>query len=163
MKGVIYCENCLADRLEGMQPAIAPPAARSGSRRPGYAGSGPNPALAGILGGIFPFGVGAVYSGQYAKGLAHLVIFVLLVWGESVIDNGGIRHDASAWASPSFTSSRSLMRCAPPRPSRWGSHPPIRSDWPGVWGRRKGSAGSACATGTSGDATQPRFPRGPWC
>ena len=34
-------------------------------------GSGPNPALAGILGAI-PFGVGAVYNGQYAKGLAHL-------------------------------------------------------------------------------------------
>jgi hypothetical protein len=42
--------------------------------------SGPNPALAGLLGAI-PFGVGAVYNGQYAKGLAHLVIFILLVVG----------------------------------------------------------------------------------
>jgi hypothetical protein len=47
------------------------------------AGSGPNPALAGILAGIFPFGVGAVYTGQYAKGLAHLVVFTLLVLGAS--------------------------------------------------------------------------------
>jgi hypothetical protein len=46
--------------------------------------------VAGILAGFFPFGVGAVYCGQYAKGLAHLVIFTLLVWGESVIQNDGI-------------------------------------------------------------------------
>jgi hypothetical protein len=44
-------------------------------------GSGPNPTVAGILAGFFPFGVGAVYTGQYAKGLAHLAIFVLLIAG----------------------------------------------------------------------------------
>jgi hypothetical protein len=44
---------------------------------------GPNPALAGILAGFFPFGVGAVYCGQYAKGLAHLIIFTLLIVGSS--------------------------------------------------------------------------------
>ena len=27
VKGVIYCENCLADRLQGVQPAVLPPAA----------------------------------------------------------------------------------------------------------------------------------------
>lgn len=79
VRGVIYCENCLAARLEGVQPPATPPA-------PGYPPaapmSGPNPALAGILGAI-PFGVGAVYNGQYAKGLAHLVIFSLLVIGAS--------------------------------------------------------------------------------
>ena len=32
-------------------------------------------------GGFFPIGVGAVYTGQYAKGLAHLVIMVLLILG----------------------------------------------------------------------------------
>jgi len=45
--------------------------------------SGPNPAVAGILAGFFPIGVGAVYAGQYAKGLAHLVIAVLLIVGQS--------------------------------------------------------------------------------
>ena len=45
--------------------------------------TGPNPALAGILAGFFPFGVGAVYCSQYAKGLAHLVIMVLLIIGVS--------------------------------------------------------------------------------
>jgi hypothetical protein len=92
VKGVIYCENCLADRLQGVQPPALPPAAGfvSSPSAPVTPGSGPNPAVAGILAGFFPFGVGAVYCGQYAKGLAHLVIFTLLVWGESVIDNGGV-------------------------------------------------------------------------
>jgi Domain of unknown function (DUF5668) len=85
VQGVIYCETCLAARLEGVQPPIPPPA-------PGFvpaagpattASAGPNPALAGVLAGFFPFGVGAVYTGQYAKGLAHLVIFTLLVLGAS--------------------------------------------------------------------------------
>jgi hypothetical protein len=92
VKGVIYCENCLADRLQGVQPAALPPAAGfvSSAPAPIVPSSGPNPALAGILAGFFPFGVGAVYCGQYAKGLSHLVIFTLLVWGESVTDNAGI-------------------------------------------------------------------------
>jgi len=50
-------------------------------------GSGPNPALAGILGAI-PFGVGAIYCGQYAKGLAHMIIFTLLVWGANTAHGG---------------------------------------------------------------------------
>lgn len=76
--GVIYCENCLAARLEGVQPqaAVGFVAPAAGPIQPT---SGPNPAVAGILAGFFPFGVGAVYTGQYAKGLAHLGIFVFLV------------------------------------------------------------------------------------
>jgi hypothetical protein len=64
-----------------------PPGAAPGYVAPAYgapparASSGPNPALAGILAGFFPFGVGAVYTGQYAKGLAHLLIFVGLILG----------------------------------------------------------------------------------
>ena len=84
--GVIYCESCLAARLEGVQPNVAPPAAGFAPGAPAVvpvAVGGPNPALAGVLAGFFPFGVGAVYTGQYAKGLAHLVIFTLLVLGAS--------------------------------------------------------------------------------
>lgn len=82
--GVIYCETCLAARLEGVQPNVPPPAAGFVPIAPaGVSVTGPNPALAGILAGLFPFGVGAVYTGQYAKGLAHLVIFTLLVLGAS--------------------------------------------------------------------------------
>jgi hypothetical protein len=84
VRGVIYCENCLAARMEGTQPSGGPP-------MPVYAqpvppGSGPNPTVAGILAGFFPFGVGAVYTSQYAKSLAHLLIFVGLIWG---MDHGG--------------------------------------------------------------------------
>jgi hypothetical protein len=70
----------------GFTPAAPSPAA-SGQVPPPPplgAGSGPNPAVAGILAGFFPFGVGAVYTGQYAKGLAHLAIFGLLVAGCNV-------------------------------------------------------------------------------
>ena len=76
--GIAYCENCLAERVTGS----APSSPYSASAAPIAPSSGPNPGLAGILGAI-PFGVGAVYNGQYAKGLAHLVIFILLVVGAS--------------------------------------------------------------------------------
>src|SRR5579864_900235 len=91
VRGVIYCESCLAARMEGSTPAafvppvqtIYPPA---GSASPGPRpplNTGPNPAVAGILAGFFPIGVGAVYTGQYAKGLSHLVVMVLLILGVS--------------------------------------------------------------------------------
>jgi TM2 domain-containing membrane protein YozV len=82
VKGVIYCENCLAERLAGVQPVVGQPV--SGVvpvGTPVAPSTGPNPAVAGILAGFFPFGVGAVYTGQYAKGLAHLLIFVGLIIG----------------------------------------------------------------------------------
>src|SRR5258708_6691712 len=54
---------------------------------PPGSGSGPNPTVAGILAGFFPFGVGAVYTGQYAKGLAHLAVCALLISGASAADS----------------------------------------------------------------------------
>jgi hypothetical protein len=99
VRGVIYCESCLAARMEGTASAAGyvPPSAgfvspaqtvypSAGSfaaapRQP--MNSGPNPGIAGILAGVFPIGVGAVYTGQYAKGLAHLVVMVLLILGVS--------------------------------------------------------------------------------
>jgi hypothetical protein len=96
VRGVIYCEACLAARLEGTAPPVpgfVPPQAapQTGYQQfmdqglgvkvaPGPS-SGPNPAVAGILAGFFPFGVGAVYTGQYSKGLTHLVIAVLMIIG----------------------------------------------------------------------------------
>jgi hypothetical protein len=88
VRGVIYCEACLAARMEGTAPAagFVPPnpnvyPAMGASMPAPRPSSGPNPAVAGILAGFFPFGVGAVYCSQYAKGLAHLLIFALLVFG----------------------------------------------------------------------------------
>jgi Domain of unknown function (DUF5668)/B-box zinc finger len=97
VRGVVYCEPCLAARLEGAPPpaGFVPPQTppQTGYQQfmdqglglkvqPGPA-SGPNPTVAGMLAGIFPFGVGAVYCSQYAKGLSHLVIFVLMILGLS--------------------------------------------------------------------------------
>ena len=89
VKGVIYCEDCLGAKMAGtVPPTAAAFAPGTAAPPPGFApatpaasgSSGPNPALAGILGAI-PLGIGAVYNGQYAKGLAHLVIFMFLVYG----------------------------------------------------------------------------------
>ncbi len=106
VQGVAYCEQCLAERLGAVHPpqaASAPYVAPAVYAGQPVAASGPNPALAGILGAI-PFGVGAVYNGQYAKGLGHLVIFVLLVVGASFKRRfvpDGLRHRDS------------LFRCLP--------------------------------------------------
>ena len=91
VRGVIYCEDCLGAKMEGVPAgtagfvagkfAPAPSGQVPPPPPPPGASSGPNPTVAGILAGFFPFGVGAVYTGQYAKGLAHLAIFGLLVAG----------------------------------------------------------------------------------
>jgi len=86
VRGVVYCEPCLAARLEGTAPAagFVPPQAVYPPIGippvPRHTASGPNPTVAGILAGFFPFGVGAVYCSQYAKGLAHLLIFAMLIF-----------------------------------------------------------------------------------
>ena len=92
VRGVIYCESCLASRIEGTGSApvagfapvqtVYPPMGSPSAPRP-VMNTGPNPAVAGILAGFFPIGVGAVYTGQYAKGLSHLVIMVLMILGVS--------------------------------------------------------------------------------
>lgn len=71
--GAIYCEPCIAARLQG-QPA-PPPAA--GAVPPAVAAGAPSPVFAGIL-GLIP-GVGAMYNGQFAKAFVHVVIFVMLI------------------------------------------------------------------------------------
>jgi hypothetical protein len=74
VRGVIYCEDCIAARvgLGGATTAQAIPVAAQPVRR-GEA----SPGLAALLG--FIPGVGAVYNGQYGKGLIHLVAFVALI------------------------------------------------------------------------------------
>lgn len=100
VRGVIYCESCLAARMESAAsaPGYVPPQTPTTPPQTGYQqfmdqglglkvapgpASGPNPTVAGILAGFFPIGVGAVYCSQYAKGLAHLAIVVLLIVGQS--------------------------------------------------------------------------------
>ena len=63
--GQVLCEPCFATWQNYQQPFVAHPA------------GGPNPAAAAVL-GIIP-GVGAMYNGQFFKGLIHVVIFAVLV------------------------------------------------------------------------------------
>ncbi len=74
VRGTYYCEECIANRLQdAMPPAGAvpippvPPAAH-----------GPSPGLAAVLG--FIPGVGAMYNGQFAKALIHVLVFVSIIW-----------------------------------------------------------------------------------
>jgi TM2 domain-containing membrane protein YozV len=64
--GQILCEPCWMAWQAVPNPfAVPPPAA------------GPNPATAAVL-GLIP-GVGAMYNGQFFKGLIHVVIFAVLI------------------------------------------------------------------------------------
>ncbi|GGA79133.1 hypothetical protein GCM10011507_32950 [Edaphobacter acidisoli] len=93
----VYCEACLAEKLSGTAPAggYAAPAAGApqGGAVPPPFGNDPNPALAGLL-GIIP-GVGAMYNGQFAKGIVHLVIFAILV--SLAHDNGFFGLMIAGW------------------------------------------------------------------
>jgi TM2 domain-containing membrane protein YozV len=63
--GQIFCEPCWMAWQAAQRPFVPPPV------------GAPNPALAAFL-GLIP-GVGAMYNGQFIKGLTHVVIFAVLV------------------------------------------------------------------------------------
>src|SRR5271170_7101771 len=79
----VFCEPCLAARLAGAPPPAGTYTAPDPNAA--YAAPGnippipgePNPGLATLLG--FIPGVGAMYNGQYAKGIVHLIVFAILV------------------------------------------------------------------------------------
>jgi len=83
----VFCEPCLHTRLTNAAAAAQPTAPPSAAGyaaptapAPGYT-AGPtgsaHPWIAGLLG--FIPGVGAMYNGQFAKGIAHLVVFAVLI------------------------------------------------------------------------------------
>ena len=80
----VFCEPCLVARVGSTPPTpgyttVPPYGAQASVPVPT---SEPSPVLAAIL-GLIP-GVGAMYNGQFAKGIAHLAIFAILV---SLSDN----------------------------------------------------------------------------
>lgn len=79
--GAIYCEPCIAARLQGsaaprVQPVV-PVTVVEGA---------PSPGLAAFLG--FIPGVGAMYNGQFVKAFIHVVIFALLIVAVSNVGGG---------------------------------------------------------------------------
>jgi hypothetical protein len=89
VRDVLYCEDCLATV---MGHAASPPVASAPAAAPAASAYAPppsvplpmarpagssSPAVAFIL-GLFP-GLGAIYNGQYNKGLIHIAIFASII------------------------------------------------------------------------------------
>lgn len=92
VRGALYCEQCLANMMAPQGSAAqfvatpAPPAAPAGYvYAPAIVEHGPNPGTACALG--FIPGLGAVYNGEYIKGLIHVLIFGGLIAVLSNSDN----------------------------------------------------------------------------
>ena len=78
----IFCEPCAAVRMSqasGWTPVNTATSYSAGSPNMSASSTAgePNPMFAGFL-GLIP-GVGAMFNGQYAKGVIHLIVFVVLV------------------------------------------------------------------------------------
>ncbi len=86
IRNIVGCEPCLAARL-GAAPAAAYSThvgdgqnfqyTTSGSIPPPLPHGTPNPILAALL-GLIP-GVGAMYNGQFAKAIVHVLVFIMLI------------------------------------------------------------------------------------
>jgi TM2 domain-containing membrane protein YozV len=86
VRGVIYCEDCIVARLQGAPAGSAfgaPPPAPAAATR-----GLPNPTLAAFLG--FIPGVGAMYNGQFVKGIVHVLIFPALIAMTDQVEAFGI-------------------------------------------------------------------------
>jgi hypothetical protein len=91
--GTIYCEEHIPMQQQTFPPIPIPAAAPESPYTSPYAAVPPpvanhdaSPGLAFIL-GLIP-GVGAIYNGQYAKGLVHVVIIGLMI---SILSNDAAR------------------------------------------------------------------------
>ena len=135
-------------------PGVPPPPPPAGY--PGYVpapGMGPNPALAGLLG--FIPGVGAMYNGQFAKGLAHIAVFAVFA---SLADhvNGVFGLFVAGWifymAFEAYQTARARREGLPlPDPfglnnigERFGfhahQHPDLNNAWAQTVGKMPGAA-----------------------
>jgi TM2 domain-containing membrane protein YozV len=83
VRGAIYCEDCLASRVEGAPGTAGGPAAGVVINP-----DAPNPAIATLLG--FIPGVGAMYCGEFMKGLIQILIFAALIAAADRADFFGV-------------------------------------------------------------------------
>jgi len=84
VRGVVYCEDCIAARLGDTIPAAVPGVGGTPTVIMPVS-SGPSPGLAAILG--FIPGVGAMYNGQFVKAIVHVGIFVTLIWATDHVND----------------------------------------------------------------------------
>ena len=133
VRGVIYCEDCLASQVSGTMPpppqpgAVAPGAPTVVSGSPGWAA---------VLGCI-P-GVGAMYNGEYAKGFIHVLIFATLIWAaDHVSDLFGLAIAAFVIYMPIEayqTAKAKMLGLQPPDPfgfnNLFGTKPPVAAAAP---------------------------------
>ena len=98
-EGVPHCAEC-AEALKAQSqaaleagappppPPYAPPLSKSPRARTRFAVAedAPHPMLSGVLG--FVPGLGAVYNGQYVKGLIHVILFGLLMTIATNVEHG---------------------------------------------------------------------------
>ena len=83
VRDVLYCEDCLAS-IMGIPGAAGSPGASipaPSALLPTPTRSTSSPGVAFVL-GFFP-GLGAIYNGEYNKGLIHIVVFTAMVIGLS--------------------------------------------------------------------------------
>jgi hypothetical protein len=77
VRGTMFCEHCLAERVAGALPPAPPPGSPGFNVSPNVERM-PSPGMAAVLG--FIPGVGAMYNGQFMKGFFHVMAFVCLIW-----------------------------------------------------------------------------------
>jgi TM2 domain-containing membrane protein YozV len=73
--GVVYCETCVAEKMHGAAATTGMP---NPVRTDGVIPPQTRPVVAGLLG--FIPGVGAMYNGQFMKGIIHALAFVVLIF-----------------------------------------------------------------------------------
>jgi hypothetical protein len=78
VRGTIFCEHCLAERVGSALPPTPAPGTPVGAAPVFKTDRLPSPGLAAVLG--FIPGVGAMYNGQFMKGFIHVMAFVVMIW-----------------------------------------------------------------------------------
>jgi hypothetical protein len=150
VRGVIYCEECIAARLQDTMPPAAA-AGAPGTGAPGAESVPPPPAmrlpdtpnvgLATFLG--FIPGVGAMYNGQFVKGIAHIFIFAMLA-------NAADRADVFGWFVAAFIAYMVIDANKTAKAKQWGQPLPDLLGLNSILGQAtEASAGTVFTTANS--------------
>jgi hypothetical protein len=75
VRGSVYCEQCIADAVEGKTAAPPPPSPSPSLKKETVVNTHPGAAF--VLG--FIPGVGAIYNGEFVKAAIHVLIFGTLI------------------------------------------------------------------------------------